>query len=221
MISDRSLWGSDVTCAGYSHTARQYSPSRRRGAACGMHLGIIESPYRDATFACCGDAGCIGPHSDRPHGGWCVYRSVSYTGVRVGVSVRRASIIAQATSGGRAHLDYLAAAQPQITPVYGCSLPVGNASLRTLSLRVKAGRLITGVQVVTWRQLIDELELPAVMSGRLKRWVGNRCVPYSVGLVPPPASHLRRAGYLADIAWRRLRASQVDAPSALLPLYAR
>ncbi|MFN2109448.1 MAG: tRNA (adenosine(37)-N6)-threonylcarbamoyltransferase complex dimerization subunit type 1 TsaB, partial [Anaerolineae bacterium] len=36
-----------------------------------------------------------------------------------------------------------------------------------------------------------------------------------------PAWHLRRAGFLADIAWPRLRAGQTDDPATLQPLYAR
>ncbi len=149
----------------------------------------------------------------------------SYTGVRVGVSVAKGLASSRKLPlVGVPTLDILAAAQPQDErPLYAVFAAgrkrVGYGRYRWQSEGWQAD---TGVQVVTWRQLIDELELPAVMVGEIEA-VGRESMRSLFGRVelPPPASHLRRAGYLADIAWRRLRASQVDAPSALLPLYAR
>ena len=35
----------------------------------------------------------------------------------------------------------------------------------------------------------------------------------------PPAARLRRAGFLAEIAWRRLNQGETDDPATLTPLY--
>jgi hypothetical protein len=80
----------------------------------------------------------------------------------------------------------------------------------------------TGVQVETWSELASAITSPSIVLGEIgeEGWEILRSM-YDKVEVPAPAQHLRRAGYLADIAWRRLRNNQIDAPSALLPLYAR
>jgi tRNA threonylcarbamoyladenosine biosynthesis protein TsaB len=47
----------------------------------------------------------------------------------------------------------------------------------------------------------------------VKRRLGDR-----VQLLPPAFS-LRRAGFLAEIAWQRIQAGQIDDPAALQPIY--
>ena len=72
------------------------------------------------------------------------------------------------------------------------------------------------------KRLPEKLDLPALMVGEIGS-AGREALHGLYGRleIPAPARHLRRAGYLADIAWQRLRNNQVDAPTALLPLYAR
>ena len=38
-------------------------------------------------------------------------------------------------------------------------------------------------------------------------------------ILPSPAQSLRRAGFLAELAWRRWQAGQVDDPVTLAPIY--
>lgn len=40
-------------------------------------------------------------------------------------------------------------------------------------------------------------------------------------IVAPPAANARRAGYLAELGWHRIKSSQVDDPTTLQPLYLR
>ena len=154
----------------------------------------------------------------------------SYTGVRIGVSVAKGLASARKLPlVGITTLDILAAAQPEddrmLYPIFAAGRKrVGYARYRYR----EAGpgetgwQSETGVQVVTWRQFAEQLDLPAIVVGEIEP-AGREALRPLFGRVeiPQPALHLRRAGYLADIAWRRLRANQVDAPSALLPLYAR
>lgn len=149
----------------------------------------------------------------------------SYTGVRIGVSVAKGLASARKLALiGVSTLDILAASRPPDSrPLYAVFAAgrkrVGYARYRW---REEAWHAEAGVQVVTWKQFAESLELPAVVVGEIEP-AGREALRPLFGRVeiPPPAWHLRRAGFLADIAWQRLRASQIDAPSALLPLYAR
>jgi len=145
----------------------------------------------------------------------------SYTGVRIGVALAKGLASSRKLSlVGVTTLDILAAAQPQDSrPLY-----VIFAAGRW---RETGWRSETGVQVVSWEELPGRLELPAILVGEIEP-PGREALRNLFGRleIPAPAHHLRRAGYrragyLADIAWQRLRDNQVDAPSALLPLYAR
>jgi tRNA threonylcarbamoyladenosine biosynthesis protein TsaB len=56
-------------------------------------------------------------------------------------------------------------------------------------------------------------ELSAEERHELKKRLGAR-----IELATPAAS-LRRAGYLAELGWARLRAGQMDDPTTLVPIY--
>lgn len=149
----------------------------------------------------------------------------SYTGVRIGVAVAKGLASSRKLAlVGISTLDILAAAQPQDSrPLYAVFAAgrkrVGFARYRW---REDGWRSDTGVQVVTWEELAGRIELPAILVGEIEG-AGREALRSLFGRleIPAPARHLRRAGYLADLAWLRLRDNQVDAPSALLPLYAR
>jgi tRNA threonylcarbamoyladenosine biosynthesis protein TsaB len=155
----------------------------------------------------------------------------SYTGVRIGVATAK-GLASAGKLGliGIPTLNILAASQPRSTgPLYATFAAgrtrVGFARYRW---REDGWRAESGVQVVSWGELIETLatdsspDIPATVVGEIGS-VGREALRPLYGRIeiPAPAWHLRRAGFLADIAWRRLRASQLDAPSALLPLYAR
>ncbi len=149
----------------------------------------------------------------------------SYTGTRIGVSVAKGLASARKLPlMGVTTLDILADAQPAddrpLYPIFAAGRKrVGYARFRW---EKEGWRAETGVQLATWAQFVSRLELPAIVVGEIDAGGRETLRPlFGRVEIPPPARHLRRAGYLADIAWRRLRANQVDAPAALLPLYAR
>jgi tRNA threonylcarbamoyladenosine biosynthesis protein TsaB len=149
----------------------------------------------------------------------------SYTGVRIGVSVAKGLASAQKLPLiGVQTLDILAAAQPEdARPLYALFAAgrnrAGFARYRWLD---DGWQSETGVAVVEWTELVDQMVLPAVVLGEISSQ-GLEALRSLYGRIeiPSPARHLRRAGYLADLAWDRLRANQVDDPSALVPVYTR
>ncbi len=149
----------------------------------------------------------------------------SYTGVRIGVSVAKGLASAQKLPLiGVSTLDVLVAAYAQDSrPLYALYAAgrrrVGYARYRW---QTNGWQAETGVNVVDWSELAEQMVVPAVVLGELtSQGLESLRSLYGKIEIPSPAHHLRRAGYLADLAWIRLRANQVDDPSALVPVYAR
>jgi tRNA threonylcarbamoyladenosine biosynthesis protein TsaB len=149
----------------------------------------------------------------------------SYTGVRIGVSVAKGLASARKLPLiGVTTLDVLVAAYPRDPRPLLALFAAGRRRVGYARYRWQDDRWQskTGVQVETWSELASAITSPSIVLGEINEegWETLRSL-YEKVEVPPPAWHLRRAGYLADIAWQRLRDNQIDAPSALLPLYAR
>ena len=149
----------------------------------------------------------------------------SYTGVRIGVAVAKGLASAQKLPLiGVSTLDILVSAHPEdARPLYALYAAgrkrVGYARYRWMD---QAWQAETGVNVVEWSELAEQMVVPAIVLGEINTQ-GLEALRGLYGRIdiPPAAYHLRRAGFLADLAWTRLRANQVDDPSALVPVYAR
>jgi tRNA threonylcarbamoyladenosine biosynthesis protein TsaB len=149
----------------------------------------------------------------------------SYTGVRIGVSAAKGLAASQTLPLiGVTTLDILAAAQPRDDRSLYAVFAAGRRRVGYARYRWQQGawQAETAVQVVTWQAFAEALAPPAMVVGEIEAagWKALRDLPGEVA-IPEPAYHLRRAGFLADLAWQRLRADHVDTPSGLLPLYAR
>lgn len=145
----------------------------------------------------------------------------SYTGVRIGVALAKGMAIArQLPLIGIPTLDILAAAQPaDERPLY-VVFAAGRQRVGFARYRWSDGcwHAETEIAMGTWAELFTQIDEPALLVGEIE----TANVPANTQLViPAPALHLRRAGFLADLAWARLRAGQTDDPALLQPLYAR
>jgi len=58
-------------------------------------------------------------------------------------------------------------------------------------------------------------ELTSVTANKLTEKLGQKAI------ITPPASRLRRAGFLAELGFRRLKAGDYDHPTSLQPIYLR
>lgn len=149
----------------------------------------------------------------------------SYTGVRIGVAVAKGLASAQKLPLiGISTLDILVSAYPEdARPLYALYAAgrrrVGYSRYRWMD---NAWQSETGVNVAEWTELAEQMVLPAIVLGEINTH-GLEALRGHYGRIeiPSAAHHLRRAGFLADLAWTRLRANQVDDPSALVPVYAR
>lgn len=145
----------------------------------------------------------------------------SYTGVRIGVALAKGIAVArQLPLIGVPTLDILAAAQPpDDRPLYAV---FAAGRQRAGFARYRWGdagwRADTEVTMGTWADLFTQIDEPVLLVGEIE----TASLPANTQItIPAPALHLRRAGFLADLAWARLRAGQTDDPAMLQPLYAR
>lgn len=147
----------------------------------------------------------------------------SFTGLRVGLALAKGLAMARNLPlVGIPTLDYLAAAQP----VLGVSLAA--------VLRAGRGRLAVGwyapvagawqptqkVEVLTLQELVRKVQQPTWVCGELSKEDREFLQAEQPGIqLATPAQSLRRPSFLAEMAWKRWKAGQVDDPASLAPIY--
>lgn len=154
----------------------------------------------------------------------------SYTGLRVGLGFAKGMALAnQIPLIGIPTLDILAASLGELPG--------------TLLLAAEAGRTRVCVALYQWRgrngwQCSQQPENLTWEEALAKLAEANHAPVYFAGEISPAAaklirnshkqfrllaaaSHRRRAGYLAELGWQRLRKNQTDDPASLTPIYLR
>jgi tRNA threonylcarbamoyladenosine biosynthesis protein TsaB len=148
----------------------------------------------------------------------------SYTGLRVGLAVAKGMALVNRTPLlGVSTLDIVAAA----TAPYDAQLLVTAEAGRSRVCAAiyhwhsRHGWQTKATPVIeAWPDLLAQLDRPTVATGeitadaaKLIRKAGHQVVP--------AAATVRRAGYLAEIGWQRLRKNKTDEASTLAPIYLR
>jgi tRNA threonylcarbamoyladenosine biosynthesis protein TsaB len=83
-------------------------------------------------------------------------------------------------------------------------------------------RELIGPRMAPPQSMVDELPAGALLCGEVTDEVAALIGSKGEGLnVASPAASLRRAGFLAELGWRRLARGQTDDAKALVPLYLR
>jgi tRNA threonylcarbamoyladenosine biosynthesis protein TsaB len=154
----------------------------------------------------------------------------SYTGLRIGLGFAQGLALAQGVPlVGVPTLDGLMRAQPQRAERALALLQAGRGRVSAAPYRWDLRRLRWeadgAVRVLEWPALGAELAAesaeagPVYVAGELDA-AGAELLRGLRGKVrlASPAQSLRRAGYLAEIGWERLRAG-ADDPSRLAPIY--
>ena len=152
----------------------------------------------------------------------------SYTGLRIGLGFAKGLALAQnlALVGVGTYEGLLRAQAPRPEPVLAVlQAGRGRVLAARFQWRAKARRWepLDSARVVIWADLAASIETATFVCGEVDP-AGAEQLRARRGLVTlaSAAQSLRRAGYLAEIGWERLRAGNgtADDTSRLAPIYA-
>lgn len=146
----------------------------------------------------------------------------SFTGLRVGMALAKGLAMAcNLPLIGIPTLDVVAAAQGRDRRPLVAVLQAGRGRICTATYRWRKGwQRRDGPRLTTWEALVETVARPTLFCGE----VDERGMELLGGLddlaeILPPACCLRRAGFLAELAWGRLRQGETDDPATLTPIY--
>jgi tRNA threonylcarbamoyladenosine biosynthesis protein TsaB len=150
----------------------------------------------------------------------------SYTGLRIGLGFAKGlSLANQLQLIGVPTLDILASALPRSEGTLVIVAEAGRSWICTTNYIWSVGKGWESTEdptIETWEQLLTRIEGPATIAGEVtpagKRLIRNVKKQLRVAT---PAATIRRAGYLAEIGWNRLRRGWTDNPEELKPIYLR
>lgn len=147
----------------------------------------------------------------------------SFTGLRVGLAVAKGLALAHNLPLiGVPTLDVLAAAQGEDERPLCAVLQAGRGRIcvATYSWLDGQWQVQEGPRLTTWPALWGETAGPTLFCGEIDAQGADVLAALGVrAIVLPAASRLRRAGYLAEIGWRRLKRGATDDPATLVPIY--
>jgi tRNA threonylcarbamoyladenosine biosynthesis protein TsaB len=153
----------------------------------------------------------------------------TYTGLRVGVALAKA----MASAGGLplvgiSTLDILAIAQPHFPGILVGVVKAGRGRVVTAMYRWRKGHW-TGQgepEILHWETLLERVRGAAIITGEVDeegREAVRKARETNPQLILAPATRrLRRAGFLAEEAWQRLRADRASHVAArVTPIYVK
>ena len=149
----------------------------------------------------------------------------SYTGLRIGMSVAKGIALAQPVPLpliGIPTLNILAAAQPRITRRLCVATQAGRRRINVAFYHWSVEGWIGDSEPVisTWADLTEQLSRDVQVAGEIDStgWEILTTLGDEVTLTPP-AFGVRRAAFLAELAYTRFRDGDVDDVSTLAPTY--
>jgi len=147
----------------------------------------------------------------------------SFTGLRIGLALMKGLALARRIPiVGVPSLDVTAAAQPVRDLPLVAILRAGRGRLAVgwYQAAGEAWQSLNRMEVLTAAELVDRIQEPTLVSGELsdeeRRLLGRK---RKIVLLASPAQSLRRPSFLAEIAWRRWQAGNMDDPASLAPIY--
>jgi tRNA threonylcarbamoyladenosine biosynthesis protein TsaB len=155
----------------------------------------------------------------------------SFTGLRIGVALAKG--IASANDlplVGISTLDVLAAGHPYFSTHPGVIAAVqagrGRIIVRTYRWRKGKWSSQTEPQLMNWETLFSRVDGPAYLTGEIDTAGREALATAQAKDIPvkltPAAFRLRRAGFLAEEAWERLREEQANFDATrLVPVYVK
>lgn len=147
----------------------------------------------------------------------------SFTGLRIGLGVAKGLAMAQKIAlVAVPTLDIVAAGVPVSDAVLIAVLQAGRGRICAQSYR-RQDQTWTAVEqaaITSWEQLISMIDQPTLIAGEIDE-TGQAYITAAERpiQITPGAWSLRRAGFLAELAWARIRANDTDDPALVTPLY--
>lgn len=147
----------------------------------------------------------------------------SFTSLRIGLAVAKGLALSlHIPVIGIPSLDIFAYGQPlQDLPLF-CVLKVGRGRFAAQEYRSngKNWEAAGELQTLTPQELASRVITPTIICGEIdsedRRTLERR---WRNALVCSPAANMRRPAHLAEMAWVRLTAGEVDDPVSLAPVY--
>ena len=147
----------------------------------------------------------------------------SFTSLRIGLALVKGMALAlRIPVVGVPTLDALVAAQPVRETQLAALLQAGRSRLALVWYEVRDGKwqARSEPQITTAEELVLQLNKPTLVVGELnaaERQVLARRRKNAI--MATPAQSLRRPSFLAEIAWERWQAGQLDDVISLSPIY--
>ncbi|MCA9917797.1 MAG: tRNA (adenosine(37)-N6)-threonylcarbamoyltransferase complex dimerization subunit type 1 TsaB [Anaerolineales bacterium] len=150
----------------------------------------------------------------------------SYTGLRVGMALAKGLALANQTPLlGISTLDIVAAAFGPFPGQFWVVAEAGRTRICTAPYEWENGRGWQSSEtpiIESWESFLPKLEGRVSFAGEITAQAAKQIKAADRTFqIMPPATAVRRAGYLAELGWRRLRAGDVDDAQTLAPIYLR
>jgi tRNA threonylcarbamoyladenosine biosynthesis protein TsaB len=147
----------------------------------------------------------------------------SFTGLRVGMALAKGLALARGLPLiGVPTLDVVAAAQGRDERPMIAVLQAGRGRICAATYQWQEGgwQAQTTPQLTTWPLLSERIIRPTLLCGEIDEdAITVLETQAQLAEVIPAAARLRRAGFLAEIGWRRLNCGATDDPATLVPVY--
>jgi tRNA threonylcarbamoyladenosine biosynthesis protein TsaB len=189
----------EFTCASGLHHTQELAPMLARMLSqCGKTMGDVQAV-----------GVAIGPGS--------------FTSLRVGLSfVKGLALARHLPLIGVPTLDVVAASVPPSDRKLAAVLQAGRGRLALVWYRAsESGWQAEGPAIgTTAEELVEKIRKPVIICGELTEDDRHRLArKFKNVALASPAQCVRRPGILAEIAWGRWQAGQVDAAVSLAPIY--